>query len=393
MSKADILIVEDDKLTASVLRKYLEKNNYNVTHVIEDGLTAVEKALFTKPDLILMDIFLKDSIDGIEVARRIKMKVDIPVIFLTADSSSDTIQRAKITEPFGYLVKPVDSSVLMTNIDLTLRKQISYNKKLMETLQQANDELERRVNERTNELFEANEVLKNEIIQRKLAEEELRKADTLATIGKMSAVLAHEIRNPLNSIKINADILHETAVLTENQRKRIKIIRKEVERLNNLVKDVLMFSRQSELVLIDLSLKNLIDGLYQQIMNILEEKKIDFKNSIGDVRIKGDFEKLKQVFLNLILNSIDAIFEDGRIEVSSATDNGSGKIYISVTDNGCGVANPDKMFDPFYTSKNLGTGLGLSISQNIIKQHNGEIVLHSSKPGETVFHIILPYNN
>ncbi len=393
MSKADILIVEDDKLTASVLRKYLEKNNYNVTHVIEDGLTAVEKALLTKPDLILMDIFLKDSIDGIEVARRIKTKVDIPVIFLTADSSSDTIQRAKITEPFGYLVKPVDSSVLMTNIDLTLRKQISYNKKLMETLQQANDELERRVNERTNELFEANEVLKNEIIQRKLAEEELRKADTLATIGKMSAVLAHEIRNPLNSIKINADILHETAVLTENQKKRIKIIRKEVERLNNLVKDVLMFSRQSELVLIDLSLKNLIDGLYQQIINILEEKKIDFKNSIGDVRIKGDFEKLKQVFLNLILNSIDAIFEDGRIEISSVTDNGSGKIYISVTDNGCGVANPDKMFDPFYTSKNLGTGLGLSISQNIIKQHNGELVLHSSKPGETVFHIILPYYN
>ena len=393
MSKADILIVEDDKLTASVLRKYLEKNNYNVTHVIEDGLSAVEKALLTKPDLILMDIFLKDSIDGIEVARRIKTKVDIPVIFLTADSSSDTIQRAKITEPFGYLVKPVDSSVLMTNIDLTLRKQISYNKKLMETLQSANDELERRVNERTNELFKANEVLKNEITQRKLAEEELRKADTLATIGKMSAVLAHEIRNPLNSIKINADILHETAALTENQKKRIKIIRKEVERLNNLVKDVLMFSRQSELVLIDLSLKNLIDGLFQQIMNILEEKKIDFKNSIGDVRIKGDFEKLKQVFLNLILNSIDAIFEDGSIEISSVTDNGSGKIYISVTDNGCGVANPDKMFDPFYTSKNLGTGLGLSISQHIIKQHNGELVLHSSKPGETVFHIILPYNN
>ncbi len=393
MSKADILIVEDDKLTASVLRKYLEKNNYNVTHVIEDGLTAVEKALLTKPDLILMDIFLKDSIDGIEVARRIKQKVDIPVIFLTADSSSDTIQRAKITEPFGYLVKPVDSSVLMTNIDLTLRKQISYNKKLMETLQKANDELERRVNERTNELFEANEVLKNEITQRKLAEEELRKADRLATIGKMSAVLAHEIRNPLNSIKINADILHETAALTENQKKRIKIIRKEVERLNNLVKDVLMFSRQSELVLIDLSLKNLVDGLYQQIMNILEEKKIDFINSVGDVRIKGDFEKLKQVFLNLILNSIDAIFEDGRIEISSVIDNGSGKIYISVADNGCGVANPDKMFDPFYTSKNLGTGLGLSISQNIIKQHNGELVLHSSKPGETVFHIILPYNN
>ncbi|MCE1165736.1 MAG: response regulator [Bacteroidetes bacterium] len=393
MSKADILIVEDDNLTASVIRKYLEKNNYNVTFVIENGETAVSKALESKPDLILMDIFLKDSIDGIEVARRIKQKVDIPVIFLTADSSNDTIQRAKITEPFGYLVKPVDSSVLITNIELTLQKQISYNKRILETLQKANDELEKRVKERTEELYKANEVLKNEITQRKQAEEELRNADRLATIGKMSAVLAHEIRNPLNSIKINADILHETAVLAENQKKRIKIIQKEVDRLNNLVKDVLMFSRQSGLMLIDLNLKNLVDGIHQQIVNNLDEKKIKFLNNVSDVKIKGDFEKLKQVFLNLILNSVDAIYEDGMIEIETRIDRNEDKVYISVKDNGSGVANPEKLFEPFFTSKNLGTGLGLSISQNIIRQHNGELVLHSSRPGDTVFQIILPYNN
>ena len=81
-----------------------------------------------------------------------------------------------------------------------------------------------------------------------MIEEELRNADKLATIGKMSAVLAHEIRNPLNSIKINADILIDTVNFTENQKKRIKIIQKEVDRLNNLVKDVLLFSRQTELM-------------------------------------------------------------------------------------------------------------------------------------------------
>ncbi|MDD5360974.1 MAG: response regulator [Ignavibacteria bacterium] len=393
MSKADILIVEDDILTASVIRKYLEKNNYNVTYIIEDGETAVEKALSTKPDLILMDIFLKDSIDGIEVAQRIKRKVDIPVIFLTADSSKDTIQRAKITEPFGYLVKPVDSSVLITNIDLTLQKQISYNKKILDTLQKANDELERRVKIRTEELFKANEVLKSEMEQRKQAEEELRKADRLATIGKMSAVLAHEIRNPLNSIRINADILNETVVFTENQKRRIRIIQKEVDRLNNLVKDVLMFSRQSGLIAIEFNLKNLIDGIHQQIVNVIEEKKIVFDNRIPDIKIKGDLEKLKQVFLNLILNSVDAIFEDGTITITANVDNETNNLCISVIDNGCGVANSEKMFEPFYTSKNLGTGLGLSISQNIIKQHNGELKLFSSKPGETIFHILLPYNN
>jgi len=137
MGKADILIVEDDIITATVIKKYLEKNNYNVVGIIEDGVNAVKSAIAKKPDLILMDIFLKDSIDGIEVAKRIKQKIDIPVIFLTADSSSDTIDRAKITEPFGYLVKPVDRNVLITNIELTLQKQLSYNKKILDALKKA----------------------------------------------------------------------------------------------------------------------------------------------------------------------------------------------------------------------------------------------------------------
>jgi signal transduction histidine kinase len=209
----------------------------------------------------------------------------------------------------------------------------------------------------------------------------------------MSAVLAHEIRNPLNSIKINADILNETVVFTDNQKRRIRIIQKEVDRLNNLVKDVLMFSRQSGLISIDFNLKNLIDGIHQQIVNVIEEKKIIFENKIPDIKIKGDLEKLKQVFLNLILNSVDAIFEDGKITIKSEVDSKTSNLCISVIDNGCGVANSEKMFEPFYTSKNLGTGLGLSISQNIVKQHNGELKLHSSKPGETIFHILLPYNN
>ena len=166
MSKADILIVEDDLITATIIKKYLVKNNYNVIGIIDEGELAVETALKNNPDLILMDIFLKDSIDGIEVARRIIEKSEIPIIYLTADSSDESIQRAKITEPFGYLVKPVNSSVLITNIELTLQKQYSYNKKILDTLKKANDELEQRVNERTNELSSANESLRKEMEHR-----------------------------------------------------------------------------------------------------------------------------------------------------------------------------------------------------------------------------------
>ena len=100
MKKAEILIVEDDLLTATVIQKYLTNNGYDVTAIAANATDAFKEIDKLKPDLILMDIFLRNSIDGIEIARVIREKFDIPVIYLTADSSEDTIARAKITEPF-----------------------------------------------------------------------------------------------------------------------------------------------------------------------------------------------------------------------------------------------------------------------------------------------------
>ncbi|MFA7361791.1 MAG: response regulator [Candidatus Kapaibacterium sp.] len=392
MTKADILIVEDDEIIASLIKTYLERSNYNVIDIFSDGEKAVTAALNFNPDLILLDIYLKNSIDGIEVAKRITKQKEIPIIFLTADSSDETIQRAKITEPHGYLVKPVESVVLITNIELILQKQFAHNKKLLESLKKAYDELESKVRERTIDLYKANEKLKIEITQRLKIEEELRRADTLVTIGKMSAVLAHEIRNPLNSIKINADIMIDNDSFTESQKKRLKIIHKEVERLNNLVKDVLLFARQNDLLLSEFTLESFFETIHLQLKAILEEKKIAIEFKTSMVKIRGDVEKLKQVFLNLIINAIDAIYENGRIEINSFINN-KDIFIIDIKDNGCGVADPNKLFEPFHTTKNLGTGLGLSISQNILRSHDGDLYLLSSKPNETIFRIELPLKN
>jgi signal transduction histidine kinase len=392
MGKADILIVEDDIVTATVIKRHLLKSNYNVVDIIAEGEAAIAAAITNKPDLILLDIFLKDSIDGIEVARRIKENIDIPIIYMTADNTSETIERAKITEPFGYLVKPVDGTVLITNVELTLQKQISYNKKILDALKKANDELENRVKERTEELFKANEELTKEMEHRLLIEDELRKADMLATIGKMSAILAHEIRNPLNSIRINADILIDTVSFTENQKKRVKLIQKEVNRLNNLVKDVLLFSRQGELMQSDFIFTIFIEGLHTQLKAILDEKNIAFEFEGPEIKIRGDVEKLKQVFLNILLNAVDAIYDNGKIRIAAYLDDAKENLIIDVKDNGSGVPFPDKLFEPFHTTKNLGTGLGLSISQNILESHKGRLYLLSSKPTETIFRIELPYN-
>lgn len=388
MKKAEILIVEDDLLTATVIQKYLTNNGYDVTAIAANATDAFKEIDKLKPDLILMDIFLRNSIDGIEIARVIREKFDIPVIYLTADSSEDTIARAKITEPFGYLVKPVDSKILITNVELTVQKQLSHNNKILDALRIKNDELEQKVKERTSELTKTNIELKNEIKQRKLAEDALKKAERLATIGKMSAILAHEIRNPLNSIKINTDILQETLELNENKKRRFSIIKKEINRLDNLVKEVLLYSRQVNLVFTEFNIYNLIESLLIQLKPHFEEKKINTINNIDKTTIKADSEKLKQVFINLILNSVDAVSENGLIEFYS--DNVDGNLNIFLKDNGCGITDPEKVFEPFFTTKNLGTGLGLPISQNIIEQHSGVMKVVNSKNGETIFCITIP---
>jgi signal transduction histidine kinase len=388
MKKAEILIVEDDILTANVIQKNLTRNGYDVTGIAVNATETFKKIELVKPDLILMDIFLRNSIDGIEIAQQIKDKYDIPIIFLTADSSEETIARAKITEPFGYLVKPVNSKILITNVELTIQKQLSHNNKILEALRIKNDELEQKVEERTSELLNINRELKNEIKQRKLAEDALKKAERLATVGKMSAILAHEIRNPLNSIKINADILHETLELTENKKRRLQIIQKEVNRLDNLVKEVLLYSRHVNLVFTEFNIFNLIDSILLQLKPHFDEKKIVLANKLEKIMIKGDSEKLKQVFINLILNAVDAVPENGIIEFYS--DKIDSKFNIYVKDNGCGIQDAEKVFEPFFTTKNLGTGLGLPISQNIVEQHSGIMKVINSKKGETIFCITIP---
>jgi signal transduction histidine kinase len=389
MKNDEILIVEDDVLAATIIKKMLYKRNYKVSKIVGTSYEAIDYVNTNQPDLILMDIFLKDEVDGITAAQKIREKYDIPIIYLTSDSSDETIQRAKITEPFGYLLKPVDEKTLITNVELTLQKQHTHNKKILETLRKANDELEKRVQDRTVELRNKNEELRVEMKQRIQAEEDLKRADRLVTIGKMSAVLAHEIRNPLNSIKINVDVLNGILELNDSNKRRMQIIQKEINRLDNLVKGVLLFARRSDLIVSDFSINNLFESIVNQLKPQFEKRNVSLINKTENVVINADKEKLNQVFLNMILNSFDAIPDSGEIEITTNYKNGQ-LVDILIRDTGSGISNPEKIFEPFYTTKNMGTGLGLSISQNIIEQHSGKLRLISTKQGETIFCISLP---
>lgn len=135
MAKAQILIVEDEGVVAMEIEARLKSLGYAVSAVASSGEEAIEKTAETRPDLVLMDIKLRGDMDGVEAAEQIRARFDIPVIYLTAHADNDTLRRAKVTEPFGYIIKPFEERELYTNIEIALYKH-NLEKELKENVSQ-----------------------------------------------------------------------------------------------------------------------------------------------------------------------------------------------------------------------------------------------------------------
>ncbi len=126
MGKTKVLVVEDENIVALEIKSRLQKLGYIVPSVASTGEEAISKAEAFSPDLILMDIMLKGNIDGVEASRRIRDKMDIPIIYLTAYADGETLQRAKVTTPYGYILKPFEENDLRTTVEIAL-----YNHQLL----------------------------------------------------------------------------------------------------------------------------------------------------------------------------------------------------------------------------------------------------------------------
>ena len=223
------------------------------------------------------------------------------------------------------------------------------------------------------------------------------RTDRLSVIGQLAAGAAHEIRNPLTSIK--SAIQHiQGDIKDPKKQKIIQSTLSEVNRINEILAGLLSFSRQNDPVKRAFNLISMIDQTLQFIRNTQIKKQIQFITEFesSSLPVVADQDQLKQVIINIILNEIDAIPEEGfiRIEIQSLLIDGMIYYRIAITDNGTGISEEqmEKIFDPFYTTKEEGTGLGLSISYGIIHRHGGNIEIRNHPEGGVQVEIQLPKN-
>ena len=299
----------------------------------------------------------------------------IPHVLLYIGDSTGTYL-GELTEIILYLAAGIVTGIIASR-ESRLRNRY---KELSEKLEKSYDKLHRE----TQLLLEV--------------EEQLSAAQKLSALGQLSASLAHEIKNPLSSIKGTAEILLDEFPDDHPKREFVEILLKETTRLNNTVEEVLKFSRrgvkgkekeETE------PLPQVVDRVTSLLASQLRKKSI--KLTVNGWEEGKTFyvagEKLSQVFLNIILNCIDAVPPKG--EVIIETIKLAEGITVSVKDNGPGIPDElkDKIFGAFYSTKEDGTGLGLSISKRIVESYGGKLTLSDAETGGACFTVFLPKQN
>jgi len=233
-------------------------------------------------------------------------------------------------------------------------------------------------------------IILRDITEIREMEEELRKKDRLAALGEMVAGLAHEIRNPLASIKAGIESLSFGASENTKNYKFQSIVLHEITRLERIVNDMTLYASDKELVKTKVNLKSLIGETLLMFSHEIAEKNIQVKkNAKGNLISYVDRDKIVTVLNNLFLNAMEAIGNDGCIELTIRR--GKKNMIIEVKDDGGGIPEDiiPKIFIPFFTTKSKGTGLGLSIVHRIVQNHNGTIRAANEGKG-ACFTVTLP---
>lgn len=240
--------------------------------------------------------------------------------------------------------------------------------------------LEKRVQERTDEI--------------KKIHSQLFRSEKLASLGKLAAGVAHEINNPLTGILTNSSLLLEDLPPGDPRRDDVEIIVKETIRCREIVKRLLDFARQTKPQKKLTNVNSLIENIILLVRNQTSFRNIDIEKQLEDnlPDILSDTDQIQQVFINIILNAAEAMTAGGKLRITSGRSPDKEFITITFADTGPGIPEEhrERIFDPFYTTKEHGTGLGLAISYGIVEQHGGSISVESCMGKGSTFTVQLP---
>jgi len=522
-----ILIVEDDESMSRSLQISLRKLGYEISGMVASAEEAITQVRTNLPDLILMDITLSGDTDGIVAAEMIHSLVRLPIVYITGRIDIEQWERARITEPFGYILKPFDLRELdvviaaalyksrkeeeifssnnsrdhylqefkgaIIHSDLNLRPQfvhgpieeiigykadeiIAGRPSLEEILHpeerpiysaEERDKLlnlphfslsrECRIITQDKQVRWIRETVKNmvneqgvpsliewvihDITDNKILREDLKQArnqlllsEKLASIGQLTAGIAHEINNPVGYISNNLEILRTytteyQVIFAKNEQLKQSIEHNDLERAKAIVNELSMYEQEINLdymtsdmdkllqhtakgmdkiqkivlglrtfarrdidVVEQVDIEMVLEGILSIVLNEIKFKAQLTKEYAKLPPVRCNAQELGQVFINLLTNAAQAITDRGQIKIKTYTT--STHACIAISDTGCGIPleNLDKLFTPFFTTKKagVGTGLGLSISYDIIKKHGGDILVNSQAGQGATFTVLLP---
>lgn len=397
MNPIKILVVEDEVIVAEDIGFRLKKLGYIVTATVASGEEAIEKIAENRPDLVLMDIVLKGDMDGVTAAEKIRNRVDIPTVFLTAYADDQTLQRAKLTNPFGYIIKPFQQNDLRVAIEIALHRH-EIETKMQETL---------KASEAAKESVEEKSHRQNQYI----------------------SMAAHELRNPLNAILISAELLEldRTRSSDESQVRTLRLMHSATQKMNGLIDDMLFMGRAEAGKLkcnpLPINLVEFCQDLLDQLQlgNEAKHKLTLISSNVTSARL--DQQLLHGIITNLIVNAIKYSPNGGQISLelecrkpgegdkeaifclspqclfpnSKLTNINSPSLIIQIRDEGMGIPETElgKIFEMFYRCKNTGkikgNGLGLTIVKKAVELQGGAIGCESKIGIGTTFTVLLPY--
>jgi signal transduction histidine kinase len=365
-----ILIVEDERIVAGDIRSRLRRLGYSVVDMVSTGEEAIQRADALHPDLVLMDIRLEGPMDGIQAADAIRSRLDIPVIYLSAFADKQTVERAKVTEPFGYLIKPFEDSELHSTIEVALYKR------------------------------------KTEA-QRRALETQLLQAQKMESIGTLVVGLAHNLNNILAIILGYSSRLERTMDDPAKISQSVTAINQAVRRGASLIQQLIGVTTKANLQFASVDVNALLQDLLRMVIEIFP-RTITFYQQLDPVNpfVSADQNQLHQALLNILLNARDAMPRGGDLSIGTRMTDGTALsarfpnpgdgayVCIEIKDTGEGMDAETlrHVFEPFFTTRDraTSTGLGLSVVYGIVTSHKGFIDIVSTPGSGTTVTLCFP---